>query len=131
MEHRTLIAAASLAIVLAGAVAITAPASSAPMSMSPAVAQAAAAQPTGDKSAAATTAWLYRIEADWVRMHTRPSASSTTKALARKWDGSGVVSQRAPQSNGFTLFTDRNNGVTGWVSTGYVEELLCLDGDCE
>jgi hypothetical protein len=125
MQHRTLIAAASLTAMLAGPVAVTAPAAAAPMSTSPAAARAAAIAP------AATTAWLYRVEADWIRMHTRPSASSTTKALARKWDGSGIVAQRAPQSNGFTLFTDRQNGVTGWVSTSYVEGLLCLDGDCE
>jgi hypothetical protein len=127
MHYCTLATAASLAAVLAGAIAITAPAASAaPMSNHPAEAHPATDGPSTD-----TTAWLYRIEADWVRMHTRPSASSTTKALARKFDGSGIVSQRAPQSNGFTLVTDRNNGVTGWVSTGYVEELFCIDGDCE
>jgi hypothetical protein len=96
------------------------------MSISPATARPALGRPSTD-----TTAWLYRVEADWVRMHTRPSLKSTTKALARKWDGSGLVPQRAPQSNGFTLFTDQQNGVTGWVSTSYVEELFCIDGDCE
>jgi hypothetical protein len=121
MRYRALVAAVPIAALLAATAALSPAASASSMSTAP-----AAARPAAD-----TVTWLYRVEADWVRMHTRPSASSTTKALARKWDGSGVVAQRAPQSNGFTLFTDRQNGVTGWVLTSYIEELLCIDGDCE
>jgi hypothetical protein len=50
--------------------------------------------------------------------------------LARKFDESLNMPQRAPQSNGFTLFTDHNNGVTGGVSTSYIEEMFCDDNQC-
>ena len=121
MQYRAFLAVAPIAAMLATTIVLAPAVPASPMTTGPAA----------ERPAANTVTWLYRTEADWVRMHTRPSTSSTTKALARKWDGSGLVAQRAPQNNGFTLFTDHNNGVTGWVLTSYLEELFCVNGDCE
>lgn len=127
MHYSSLAVAASLAALLGGGAVVTAPSASAtPMAVAP-----AAERPAVDGPPSVTTTWEYTMEADWVRMHTRPTARSTTKALARLYDYSGLMSQRAPQSNGFILFTDRKIGVTGWVLTSYVHEQICFNGQCQ
>jgi hypothetical protein len=127
MRYRAFFAAAPIAALLATTAALAPAAAASPSATGPTTSVA----PTSDRPGTVTVSWLYEIEADWVRMHTRPTTRSTTRALARRYDESRLQPQRAPQSNGFTLVADANNGVTGWVQTSYVDERFCLNGQCQ
>jgi hypothetical protein len=69
--------------------------------------------------------WHYMVEGDWVRIHTRPSLSSTTIALARMYDGSPFYGAPQPDVNGFTYMYDIQRGVSGWISDRYAWEFDC------
>ncbi|HEX3781307.1 MAG TPA: hypothetical protein VHX38_16725 [Pseudonocardiaceae bacterium] len=95
-------------------------------------ATAAPATPTGIAAPSATSpiTYYYIVERDWVRMHTRPSITAPTRALARLYDESPTYQQQQPTSGGFTLITDQNNGATGWILSSYLEDRSCIGNDC-